>query len=152
MPDEEKKEPDFEIIDKRKITPENLDEMIAEHEAREETRKEEPISHRTSTSEAQDAQERASGATGEQAAIDVYSLLQWMIGLLHQHAWQSMGLVPNPATGKIERDLSQAKVAIDCVAFMVNQVLPHVPSQVQRELRATLSDLQLNFVTQSQRG
>ncbi|MCC6445513.1 MAG: DUF1844 domain-containing protein [Armatimonadetes bacterium] len=87
----------------------------------------------------------------DKTPIDVFSLLQWMIGMLHQHAWQTMGLMPSPATGKIERDLSQTKVAIDCAAYMINQVMPFSPPQAQKELRALLSDLQINFVSQSQR-
>jgi hypothetical protein len=83
---------------------------------------------------------------------DVYSVLALFLGELRNLAWLRMGLVANPGTGQIERDMAQAKVAIDTVAFLAQQIEPYVPAQERLPLRALVSDLQMNFVEQSKRN
>ena len=82
---------------------------------------------------------------------DIYSVLALFLGELRNLAWLRMGLVANPGTGKIERDLSQAKIAIDTVAFLATQIEPAVPAEEKLPLRALVSDLQINFVEQSKK-
>jgi len=94
--------------------------------------------------QAEPAEERAQ-------PMDVWGLLRYCILLLHSHAWQSMGLVPNPATGKVNKDLEQARVAIDAVSYLVSQLEGKLFGQELRDLRSMLSDLRLNFV-QQQKG
>ena len=81
--------------------------------------------------------------------IDVYSLLGSFLGLLGAQAWQWMGLVKDPSTGKIEKDLVQAKIAIDAVAALAAQLEGKVSASESGELQAMLSDLRINFVRQS---
>lgn len=38
--------------------------------------------------------------------VDVYSLLESFISVLAMNSWHWMGLVKNPATGKLDKDLS----------------------------------------------
>jgi hypothetical protein len=83
---------------------------------------------------------------------DVYSVLALFLGELRNLAWLRMGLVANPGTGQIERDMAQAKVAIDTVAFLAQQIEPYMPAQERLPLRALVSDLQMNFVEQSKRN
>jgi len=89
------------------------------------------------------------GDTGE--LPDVNAVLALFLGELRNLAWLRMGLVANPGTGKIERDLDQAKVAIDTVAFLAQQLELSVAPQERLPLKALVSDLQLNFVEQSKR-
>jgi hypothetical protein len=84
--------------------------------------------------------------------VDVYSLLKSFIGMLGMQAWQKMGLLMDPSTGKIEKDMAQAKVAIDSIAALANQLEGRVSESEQRELKAMLSDLQINFVRRSSEG
>ena len=86
------------------------------------------------------------------APVTVYDLLRYTIGLLHSHAWQSMGLVPNPATKSIVRDMGQARVAIDCVAFLLTKLEPAIKPAERNERERLLSDLRMNFVEQSTRA
>ena len=89
----------------------------------------------------------------EDAALpDVYTVLAMFLGELRNLAWLRMGLVANPATGQIERDMSQAKIAIDTVAFLASQIEGVVPAEERLPLRALVSDLQINFVEQSKKG
>lgn len=80
---------------------------------------------------------------------DVYTMIGMFLVQLRNLAWIRMGLVANPLTGTFERDLVQAKVAIDTVAFLASRLEPTVPAEERLPLRALVSDLQLNFVEQS---
>lgn len=82
---------------------------------------------------------------------DVFSVLALFMGELRNLAWLRMGLIANPGTGEIERDLPQAKVAIDTVAFLATQLEPLVAPEERLPLKALVSDLQVNFVEQTKR-
>lgn len=83
--------------------------------------------------------------------LTVRDRLLMCIDILHQGAWISMGLVTDPATGKIEKDMAQAQIAIDCVAFLAGKVEGMLDEQTQRELKNLLSDLRINYVQQRNR-
>ena len=86
--------------------------------------------------------------TEEAQPIDVWGLLNYCLLLLHSHAWQTMGLMPMPGTGKVNKDLEQARVAIDAAASLANQLEAKLSGQQLRDLRTMISDLRLNFVNQ----
>jgi hypothetical protein len=65
-------------------------------------------------------------------------------------AWRKMGLLVDPKSGKIEKDMVQAKVAIDTVGFIIEKLEGRLQDQEMRELRTLLSNLQLNFVARSE--
>jgi hypothetical protein len=119
---------DFEVVDKRRVTPD----------------------------EPQEAEEAASASEeGEEAPpepLDLWGLLRYTVGLLYGFAWQAMGLVPNPVSGKIEPDFEQARVAIDCAADMVRRMEEHVGEEERLRLRSLVGDLRLNFVQQKERA
>ena len=71
---------------------------------------------------------------------------------LHEGAWIALGLVQDPATEKIEQDLEGARVAIDCIGFLVSKVESKVDEATSRELKNLVRDLQLNFVQQQARA
>lgn len=73
------------------------------------------------------------------------------IDLLNQGAWISLGLLSDPATGKIEPNFDQAKTAIDSVAFLVGKVEGDLDEATRRDLRTLVRDLQVNYVQQSSR-
>ncbi len=81
--------------------------------------------------------------------LNVRDRLLMCIDILNQGAWISLGLISDPSTGKIEADLSQAKVAIDSVAFLTDRVESELDDETRRELRSLVRDLHLNFVRQS---
>jgi len=69
-------------------------------------------------------------------------------------AWQKMGLIVNPATGQMNRDLTQAKFSIDCAAAIVAQIEMReesAPAKIVANLQRVLNDLRLNFIDQSRR-
>jgi len=83
--------------------------------------------------------------------VDVFGVVEYCISVLNAYAWQSMGLVINPITKRAERDLPQARIAIDCVESLFRRIEPELPADLARKLRQVVADLQVNFVRQSQR-
>lgn len=86
------------------------------------------------------------------APLSVVELLQWCISVLAANAWQTMGLVPDPATKKIARNLDDARLAIDAMAALVEHLKPRLAEPERRELDTLLANLRLNFVEQKSKG
>jgi len=76
----------------------------------------------------------------------VSDILEWAAAMLTARAWQSMGLVVDPATGELARDLTEARAAIDALEAIARCV----PAPRSRELEVLLADLRLNYVRQAQ--
>lgn len=83
---------------------------------------------------------------------DVYSLIKSFVAALSQQAWVYMGLIFNPKTKNITRDLAQAKMAIDCADFLFQKIKENCSANEVRELNDLIANLQLNFVEQSRKG
>jgi len=82
-------------------------------------------------------------------------LVAYVIGLIASDAWQRLGLIADPSTGKVVKDLKQARFSIDCVAALVgviDQSESELPAELRRDLQRALADLRLNFVEQSRRS
>ncbi len=77
---------------------------------------------------------------------DVYTLLRYTLDLYIAGAWQFMGFVPDPATGKTHIALEEAQIAIDCADFLAGKLKPHLEPESQREYERQLRDLKLNFL------
>jgi hypothetical protein len=82
-------------------------------------------------------------------AISTRELMIWMLGVLGAKAWQGLGLVPNPSSGKIERDLADAKMAIDAFAALFDSMRTQLEGQALRDTEALLTTLRLNYVEKS---
>jgi hypothetical protein len=80
---------------------------------------------------------------------DVYALLSAYVATLGSQAFVWMGLLKDPISGKVRKDMAQAKVAIDVCEFLIGQIDPKLGEQDRRELARMLSDLKVNFVSQS---
>lgn len=127
----QEEEKGFEVIDKRRV---NAEEPEAETE--------------------QPAEETAPPESGEETPkrqeaepIQVAALVSFFITELSTLAWQRMGLVPD-ITGKIEKDIEQARLAIDCTAALVEKLSPMLSDTERRDLQILISNLRLNFVKQ----
>src|SRR5574341_2512328 len=84
----------------------------------------------------------------QEQRADVVELLRWTITVLAGSAWQNLGLVPDPATKKVDRNLEDARLAIDAAASLIEHLKPRVDEKEQRELETLLANLRLNFVEQ----
>ena len=148
-------EREFEVIDKRRArtdgepSPEagNYDENAASGPATPGITAEDIMA---AAEEAAAGEEDDAGA--EVPHLDVAGALTVCVNMLNEVAWMKMGLIANPMSGKIERDLVQAKVAIDAVGDLVPRLEPLIGASERRDLQVMLSNLRINFVQQSQKG
>jgi hypothetical protein len=90
--------------------------------------------------------------SAEAPPLDLPTALGFCVNMLNEVAWMKMGLIPNPLTGKVERDLTQAKAAIDSVGDLIPRLEPFIPEPQRRDLQVMLSNLRINFVQQNQKG
>lgn len=81
------------------------------------------------------------------SSLDTYTTLKLFMSILAGQAWRKMGLVVDPRTNKIEKDMTQAKTAIDCFQLILKQLENHLSEDEKSKLNSLLSDLQVNFVT-----
>ena len=137
---ESENEKGYEVIDKRKVKLGEDGEVYTEPEA-------EQVEEKVEAEVDEEAEQEDLGFP----PTDVYTMLRSFISLLGMHAWQWMGLIKNPSTNELTKDLVQAKTAIDAIAALASQLEGHADAAEQRELRNMLSDLRINFVQQSSR-
>ena len=88
----------------------------------------------------------------DQQAIDVYTMLTAMVDQMAGIAWMKMGLQADLMTGKVEKDIDQARLAIDVVEDLCARIEPKLDEADRTQLQNLKRDLKINFVQQSQRG
>ncbi|MBP6963086.1 MAG: DUF1844 domain-containing protein [Armatimonadetes bacterium] len=145
MSEEEK---GYEVIDKRRVRADAPDSDGPAPEPPDESPEIETFAE-ASCDETVESEGPSEETPPAMPPIDVYTLLMSFIGMLGAQAWQWMGLVTDPSTGKIEKDLVQAKVAIDSIAALATQLDGKISDADSKELQSMLSDLRINFVRQS---
>jgi hypothetical protein len=74
------------------------------------------------------------------------------VNQLQEIAWSRMGLTPNPTSGTMERDLADARLAIDCASDLIARLDPFLDATTRRDLQNLLATLRMNFVQQSGKG
>jgi hypothetical protein len=60
-------------------------------------------------------------------------------------AWSQLGKVPHPASGKIEKDVEQARISIEFLRMLQEKMEGNLSVQEQELLDNTVADLELNF-------
>jgi hypothetical protein len=76
-----------------------------------------------------------------------HQLLFMMLIQQHQQiGMMGLGKIKNPATDKIEKDLSSAKYAIDTLRMLQKFTEGNLPNELKNYMSQTLSTLQLNYV------
>ena len=61
-------------------------------------------------------------------------------------ALQQLGKLVNPLTGKVEKDLDQARFSIDMLGMLDQKCKGNLTPEEQRFLESALSGLRLNYV------
>lgn len=74
-----------------------------------------------------------------------------LITSLSQQAWQSLGKIPNPMTGKTNKNLEAAKLSIDILDMLKEKMKGNLTEEEERLLLATITDLQLNYVDEKKK-
>ena len=83
------------------------------------------------------------------AALPAPDLLASFMSLLAMKAWEGMGLVANPLTSKTQKNMDDARLAIDAYAAVFELLRSRVDEQPRREMENLLTTLRLNFVDKS---
>lgn len=60
--------------------------------------------------------------------------------------WQQLGKIANPITGKVERNLEQAKYSIDMLIMLREKTKGNLSTDEEKALSETIANLQLNYV------
>jgi hypothetical protein len=82
------------------------------------------------------------------ASLDINQLIEVFIMLLSEKAWRYIGLRVDPRTNKIDKDLSKAHVAINCIISLVEEIEPNINNAEKERLRTLITDLQINYAEQ----
>ena len=77
---------------------------------------------------------------------DLPVLFVWFISMLSGKTWEYLGLIMNPETKEINKDLKKAKIAIDTVAFLYNQIKDDLNPEDFKRIENLLANLRMNYV------
>jgi len=77
---------------------------------------------------------------------DLPVLFVWFISMLSGKAWEYLGLIMNPDTKEINKDLKKAKIAIDTVAFLYDQIKDDLNPEDFKRIENLLANLRMNYV------
>lgn len=105
------------------------------------------------TAERKDATPAGEGEelSEEEIAANIFDLgierfIQYNLGVIIQFAYVYMGLVANPGTGLVTRDLARAKQSIDIFEYLAEKVKGGLMPAEAEELTRITKDLKLNFL------
>ena len=85
----------------------------------------------------------------EQEPMSVYMLAAMAAQQFAEVAWQKLGLQPDMFTQKIEKNLPEAKVAIDLVTHITATVESELDEEDRRQMQNLVANLRLNYVQKS---
>jgi len=78
--------------------------------------------------------------------LDLTTLFVWFISMLSGKAWEYLGLIMNPETKKLNKDLKKAKIAIDTIAFLFDQIKDALNKEDFNRIESLLANLRMNYV------
>lgn len=77
---------------------------------------------------------------------DLPTLFIWFISMLSGKAWEYLGLIMNPETKEINKDLKKAKIVIDTIAFLFDQIKDALNKEDFNRIENLLANLRMNYV------
>ncbi len=84
----------------------------------------------------------------ENNPIPVKEIILSFIGVLAQTSWEYMGLVTNSITGKIHKDMKEAKLAIDTIDVLFEKIKHNLTEKELKDVERTIDNLKINYVMQ----
>jgi len=78
--------------------------------------------------------------------IDVYAVVMTMVDTMATMAWIKLGLQPDMGTGRLEKDMEQAKLAIDLTTHLAGFIEPKLDEEDRRRMHSLVRDLRMNYV------
>jgi hypothetical protein len=83
------------------------------------------------------------------ASVPAPELLTTFCQVLAAKAWEGMGLVPSAVTNKVQKNLDEARVAIDAYAAVLEVLRARLEPHPRQEMENVLTMLRVNFVDKS---
>jgi len=125
--------------------------MKKEEEVRDKTEKDEEIKEKkTQKEEKEGIKEKAKEEEKKQEEgfkePDLPVLFVWFISMLSGKAWEYLGLIMNPETKEMSKDLKKAKITIDTVAFLYDQIKDDLNPEDFKRIENLLANLRMNYV------
>ncbi|MBA7529181.1 hypothetical protein ES705_21373 [subsurface metagenome] len=77
---------------------------------------------------------------------DLPVLFVWFVSMLSGKAWEYLGLIMNPETKEINKDLKKAKIAIDTIVFLYDQIKDDLNPEDFKRIESLLANLRMNYV------
>jgi len=79
-------------------------------------------------------------------------LFQHLVVMFQTLALQQMGKLTSPITGKVERDLHQAKITVDMLGMLQNRTEGNLDENEKRILDTVMMELQMNYLDETARA
>lgn len=73
-------------------------------------------------------------------------LFPQLIYIFHASAMQALGKIKNPVTDKLERNMEQARQAIDMIEMIRDKSKGNLTPEEERFMNSCLTELRLNYV------
>ena len=77
---------------------------------------------------------------------DLPVLFVWFISMLSGKTWEYLGLIMNPDTKEMNKDFKKAKIAIDTIAFLYDQIKDDLNLEDFKRVENLLANLRMNYV------
>ncbi len=84
----------------------------------------------------------------EKLPVSVKEIILSFIGILSETGWEYMGLIANKITGKIHKDMDEAKLAIDTIDVLFEKIKDKLEDKEIRDIEKLIDDLKINYVMQ----
>lgn len=78
--------------------------------------------------------------------LPLITLFTWFISILNGKAWEFLGLMMNPETKKINKDLKKARISINSIECLLENIKDELKEDEKSQLENLLANLQMNYV------
>ncbi len=79
-------------------------------------------------------------------------LFQHLVVMFQTLAIQQMGKLTSPITGKVERDLHQAKITVDMLGMIQKKTEGNLDENEKKILDTVMMELQMNYIDETARA
>ena len=79
-------------------------------------------------------------------------LFQHLVVMFQTLALQQMGKLTSPITGKVERDLHQAKITVDMLGMIQDRTEGNLDENEKKILDTVMMELQMNYIDETARA
>jgi hypothetical protein len=79
-------------------------------------------------------------------------LFQHLVVMFQTLALQQMGKLTSPITGKVERDLHQAKITVDMLGMIQKKTDGNLEENEKKILDTVMMELQMNYIDETARA